>query len=78
MRKFTNLQIEMANAGVHRLRYAVNSSLTVRKRDGSDAHFGTPVKPKAQILSSKKLKEMKFVVSEFYLSLVLIQNFQVN
>ncbi|XP_047134704.1 solute carrier family 53 member 1 isoform X1 [Hydra vulgaris] len=76
MRKFTNLQIQMANAGIPSLRYVVNSSLIVRKRDGSEAHFGTPVKPKTQTLSSKKLKEMKFVVSEFYLSLVLIQNFQ--
>ena len=37
-----------------------------------------PRKPLKYTVSNKKLKEMKFAVSEFYLSLVLIQNFQVT
>ncbi|XP_065647319.1 solute carrier family 53 member 1 isoform X3 [Hydra vulgaris] len=65
IRKFTNLQLQMVNAGVPSVRCAVNSTLIVRKRDGSEAHFGSSAKPKAQVLTNKKLKEMKFVQLNF-------------
>ena len=39
----------------------------------------TKIKSKKQkSRGAKKLKELKFAVSEFYLSLILIQNFQVS
>ena len=67
VRRFSALQGVIANAGVIRLQSLSNMP---------DENEGS--KPtKKNIISKKKFQEMKFAVGEFYLSLVLIQNFQV-
>ncbi len=45
--------------------------------EGEDAPVLIKI-PKSKSKGARKLKELKFAVTEFYLSLILIQNFQVK
>lgn len=68
VRRFNELQLEIANTGVKRLqRVAKNANFDLSDLD--EFQIGRK-------MGKKKLEEMKFALGEFYFSLVLIQNFQ--
>ena len=74
LRRFGEIELEVANAGVERLQKVTRSN-TISAADKNETNDDN-AKAKA-ISNKKKLKEMKAVVGEFYLSLVLLQNYQV-
>ena len=85
VRKYTELEAEIAKAGsLHSGKVIQNPSVVDPDCLDEGISMGGDVKLNGNVKQRKKqvvqrvqrLKEMKFVVSEFYLSLVLIQNFQ--
>ena len=85
VRKYNELEVEIANAGSERLQKVARSYSIVDPgilEDGAltpnhyNMNGGVKYRKKHAVQRIQKLKEMKFIVSEFYLSLVLIQNFQ--
>lgn len=77
-RRFAELEIEVANTGVERLQKIARDSMLYSESDdtGKEKVILLSQKDKDTKLNKKKLKDMKFIVGEFYLSLVLIQNYQ--
>jgi len=73
-RRFNDLQLEVANSGSIRLQTVAMSAKILN--DATD-DMGNTLLPKLEHPApKKKLKEMRFIISEYYLSLMLIQNFQ--
>jgi len=81
LRRFHEIELEVADAGVERLQ-RVTRSATMLYGDKNEVNTHGNSKLVSRkvkgINNKKKLKEMKAVVGEFYLSLVLIQNYQVG
>lgn len=84
LRRFGQIEIEVANAGVERLQNVVRSTTVLKyeRENNGSAKSKSTLLPKKKFSHStfngkKKLKELRAVVGEFYLSLILIQNYQV-
>ena len=77
IRRFNELQLQLANTAASEIRsYTKSSEFSEDQSEGKNSLL--PNISIASSTSKTKLKELKFIVSEFYLSLVLIQNFQVR
>ena len=82
VRKYKDLEGEIANAGsgqtpaVSRNYSVADVDFLEEGRSRSRLSISVKKRKKQVVQRVQRLKEMKFVVSEFYLSLVLIQNFQ--
>ena len=77
IRRFNELQLQLANRAASEIRsYTKSSEFSEDQSEGKNSLL--PNISIASSTSKTKLKELKFIVSEFYLSLVLIQNFQVR
>ena len=79
-RKFHELvaEVGLSNQGEDELNDIERGAGSPLGNGDANAALVGRAKPKNQkVKGTRKLKELKFAVSEFYLSLVLIQNFQV-
>ena len=72
IRRYNELEIDVANSGVERLQSVVRKSWMKTNTENEDDPI-QHIKPKK---CKKKLHNLKIVLGEFYLSLMLIQNFQ--
>ena len=91
LRRFGDIEMEVANVGVERFRTVGRSSTALKyeQESGGSGGFGGVEKSKSALLpknnsatyfngGKKKVKELRAAVGEFYLSLILIQNYQVR
>lgn len=83
LRRFGQIEIEVANAGVERLQNVVRPTTVLKyEHENNGSKSKSTLLPKKKFAQNtfngkKKLKELRAVVGEFYLSLILIQNYQV-
>lgn len=77
LRRFGEIELEVANAGVERLQKVARST-SLFPDEQENYKQNVKLIQKRMKKDKKKLKELKAVVGEYYLSLVLIQNYQVS
>jgi len=75
LRRFGEIELEVANAGVERLQKVARST-SLFPEEQENYKQNVKLIQKRMKKDKKKLKELKAVVGEYYLSLVLIQNYQ--
>ena len=71
--KFKTLKSELYVAGSLKVGPSLDALSTVRKMT-----LTGELKTKAHVKRRKKVSQLKFAFGEFYLSLILLQNYQVN
>lgn len=76
IRRFHELELEVAHAGFRKEEKLMSDAFIAAENQKNG--LITQQDGEAKVVTKKNLKELKFAIREFYLSLVLIQNFQVG